>query len=283
MNYALGKRQAMSTQLYVIDAFAERPFSGNPAAVCLLDSPRDARWMQALATELNLPETAFLTQRRDGDWNLRWFTPSVEVDLCGHATLASAHALWHERHQASRQSRFHPRGRLVGPLRFHTRSGRLTAERDARGIRLELPADPPQPARPDLAPALGAEPLWTGKIRLGYLAVLRDAAGVRALTPNFAALAALDGGGVIVTAVSDRPEYDFISRFFAPRLGIPEDPVTGAAHCALAPYWSERLGRTRLTGFQASRRGGVVGVEMAGDRVRLAGAALTVSSGVLHV
>lgn len=261
----------MSTQLYVIDAFAERPFSGNPAAVCLLDSSREAAWMQAVASELHLPETAFLSPRRDGDWDLRWFTPSVEVDLCGHATLASAHVLWHERHHGSRQ------------LRFHTRSGLLTAERDARGIRLELPADPPQPARSNLAPTLGAEPLWTGKMRLGYLAVLRDAATVRTLTPDFAALAALDGGGLVVTAVADRPEYDFISRFFAPRLGIPEDPVTGAAHCALAPYWSEQLGRARLTGFQASRRGGVVGVETAGDRVRLSGPAVTVHSGVLHV
>lgn len=273
----------MSTQLYVIDAFAERPFTGNPAGVCLPDFPRDDRWMQALASELNLPETAFLAPRRDGDWDLRWFTPSVEVDLCGHATLASAHVLWHERHHGSRQLRFHPRGGLVGQLRFHTRSGLLSAERDARGIRLELPADPPRPTQANLTPALGTEPLWIGKVRLGYLAVLRDAAAVRALAPDFAALAAFDGGGLIVTAAADRPEYDFISRFFAPRLGIPEDPVTGAAHCALAPYWSEQLGRTRLTGFQASQRGGVVGVKMAGNRVRLSGAALTVSSGVLHV
>lgn len=273
----------MTTELYVIDAFAKHPFSGNPAAVCLLDRPRDAAWMQALAGELNLPETAFPAPRRDGDWDLRWFTPSVEVDLCGHATLASAHVLWHERHHHSRQLRFHRRGGLVGPLRFHTRSGVLSAERDARGIRLELPADPPLPAQVDLAPALGTAPLRIRKVRLGYLAVLRNAAAVRALSPDFAALAALDGGGLIVTAVSDRPEYDFISRFFAPRLGIPEDPVTGAAHCALAPYWSEQFGRTRLTGFQASQRGGVVGVEMAGGRVWLSGAAVTISSGVLHV
>lgn len=263
----------MTTPLYLVDAFTDHPFAGNPAAVCLLDGPRDAVWMQALAGELNLPETAFLRPRADGDWDLRWFTPTVEVDLCGHATLASAHVLWRERHAAA------------GELRFHTRSGLLTAERDARGIRLQLPADPPQrcDAPPTLAAALGGAPAWTGRCRIGYLAVLADAGQVRELAPDLDALAALDANGVIVTAPGDPPEYDFVSRFFAPRLGIPEDPVTGAAHCALAPYWCERLGRTRLTGFQASRRGGVVGVELAGDRVRLTGQAVTVHSGVLHV
>lgn len=263
----------MTAPLYIVDAFTDRPFAGNPAAVCLLDGPRDAAWMQALAGELNLPETAFLHPRADGDWDLRWFTPTVEVDLCGHATLASAHVLWRERHAAA------------GELRFHTRSGLLTAERDARGIGLQLPADPPQQFEtpPALAAALGAVPAWTGRCRIGCLAVLADAGQVRELAPDWDGLAGLDADGVIATAAGDPPEYDFVSRFFAPRLGIPEDPVTGAAHCALAPYWCERLGRTRLTGFQASRRGGVVGVELAGDRVRLSGQAVTVHSGVLHV
>jgi len=263
----------MTVLLYLVDAFADRPFVGNPAAVCLLDTPRDAAWMQAVATELNLSETAFLQPRADGDWNLRWFTPAVEVDLCGHATLASAHVLWRERHNDAQQ------------LRFHTRSGLLTAERDARGIRLELPADPPQrcEAPPALAAALGAVPAWTGRCRIGHLAVLADAGQLRELSPDLNSLARLDTEAVIVTATSDQPEYDFISRFFAPRLGIAEDPVTGAAHCALAPYWCERLGRARLTGFQASRRGGQVGVELLGSRVRLSGQAVTVHSGVLHV
>ncbi|MGC1511413.1 MAG: PhzF family phenazine biosynthesis protein, partial [Acidimicrobiales bacterium] len=161
----------------------------------------------------------------------------------------------------------------------------LTAERDARGIDLQLPADPPRQFEPPpaLAATLGAIPGWTGRCRIGYFAVLTDAGQVRELVPDLDALAGLDTDGVMVTAPSDQPEYDFISRFFAPRLGIAEDPVTGAAHCALAPYWCERLGRTRLTGFQASRRGGVVGVELAGDRVRLSGQAVTVHSGVLHV
>lgn len=263
----------MAIPLYIVDAFADRPFTGNSAAVCLLDTPRDASWMQGLAGELNLSETAFLEPRADGDWHLRWFTPTVEVDLCGHATLASAHVLWHERGHTARQ------------LRFHTRSGPLTAEHGEQFIVLDMPADPPVTisALPALAIALGATPTWIGRWRAGYLAVLEQAAQVRELAPDFAALTAAGAKRVIVTAPGDRPEYDFISRFFAPGVGIPEDPVTGSAHCVLAPYWSGRLGRTRLTGYQASRRGGVVGVETAGDRVRLSGPAVTVHSGVLHV
>lgn len=259
----------MTVLLYLVDAFADRPFVGNPAAVCLLDTTRDTAWMQAVAVELNLSETAFLQPRTDGDWDLRWFTPAVEVDLCGHATLASAHVLWRERHDSA------PR------LRFHSRSGLLTAELDQQDIGLELLADPPQEwdAPPALAAALGVVPAWTGRCRTGYLAVLADAGQVRELAPDLSAVAGLDTDGVIVTAANDQPEYDFISRFFAPRLGIAEDPVTGAAHCALAPFWSERLGRTR----QASRRGGQVGVELLGNRVRLSGQAVTIHSGVLHV
>jgi len=262
----------MTTPLYIVDAFTDRPFAGNPAAVCLPDTPRDAAWMQALASELNLSETAFLQRRADGDWDLRWFTPTVEVDLCGHATLASAHVLWHERRHAD------------WSLRFHTRSGRLTATRHGRGITLDLPADPPSPvsAPAGLVAALGASPAWTGRWQKGHVAVLEQATQVRQLTPDIAALTAAGIERLIVTAPGDRPEQDFVSRFFAPGVGVPEDPVTGSAHCVLAPYWCERLGRTRLTGFQASRRGGVVGVELAGDRVRLYGQAVTVHSGALH-
>ncbi|GAB4352369.1 MAG: PhzF family phenazine biosynthesis protein [Immundisolibacter sp.] len=263
----------MTTPLYIVDAFTDRPFAGNPAAVCLPDTPRDAAWMQALAGEMNLSETAFLHPRADGDWDLRWFTPAVEVDLCGHATLASAHVLWHERRHA-------------GPsLRFHTRSGWLTATRHGRDLTLDLPADPPQPeaAPTGLATALGVWPQWTGRWSEGHVAVLEHAAQVRQLTPDIGALTAAGIQRLIVTAPGDRPGQDFVSRFFAPGVGVPEDPVTGSAHCVLAPYWCARFGRTRLTGFQASRRGGVVGVELAGDRVRLTGQAVTVHSGTLHV
>lgn len=263
----------MTTPLYIVDAFTDRPFAGNPAAVCLPDTPRDAAWMQALAGEMNLSETAFLRPRTDGDWDLRWFTPAVEVDLCGHATLASAHVLWHEHRQADLS------------LRFHTRSGWLTATRHGSDITLDLPADPPVPeaAPTGLAAALGARPRWTGRWPAGHVAVLEHAAQVRQMTPDIAALTAAGIQRLIVTAPGDRPDQDFVSRFFAPGVGVPEDPVTGSAHCVLAPYWCARLGRKRLTGFQASRRGGVVGVELAGDRVRLTGQAVTVHSGALRV
>jgi PhzF family phenazine biosynthesis protein len=263
----------MITPLYIVDAFTDRPFAGNPAAVCLPDAPPDAAWMQAVAGELNLSETAFLQPRADGDWDLRWFTPAVEVDLCGHATLASAHVLWRERRHAD------------WPLRFHTRSGRLTATRRGQDITLDLPATAPLPvsAPAGLVAALHARPVWTGRWADGHVAVLERAAQVRELTPDLVALTAAGIERLIVTAPGDRPDQDFVSRFFAPGVGVPEDPVTGSAHCVLAPYWCERLGRTRLTGFQASRRGGLVGVELAGNRVRLTGQAVTVHSGVLHV
>ena len=263
----------MSIAIFHVDAFADQPFAGNPAGVCLLDGLRAAGWMQSLAAELNLSDTAFLWLRPDGDWDLRWFTPRVEVALCGHATLACAHVLWHERNHETR------------PLRFHTASGLLTANLGTDAIHLDLPADSPIAVSPvpDLAAALGRSPAWLGRQRSGYLAVFDEAQQVRDLTPNFAALAALDADSVIVTAPSDRGDHDFVSRFFAPRNGVPEDPVTGSAHCALGVYWAERLGQSRLMGYQVSRRGGVVGVEVMGDRVRLSGRAVTVSAGVLYV
>lgn len=258
--------------LFIVDAFADVPFSGNPAAVCLLDGDADARWMQQVAAELNLSETAFLRRQAADEWDLRWFTPQVEVDLCGHATLASAHVLWHER-SAGRNA-----------LTFHTRSGPLVARPGEDGIGLDFPACPPTaaPRDPALAQALGTQPLWVGRGGQDLLAVLDHAEAVRALAPDFARLAGLDARGVIVTAESDRAEYDFISRFFAPGVGLPEDPVTGSAHCVLGPYWGDRLGRQVVRGYQASARGGTVDVRLDGPRVELRGRARTVLRGSLH-
>lgn len=266
----------MAFPLLQIDAFADRPFTGNPAAVVLLDAPREAAWMQAVAMEMNHSETAFVEARADG-FGLRWFTPEVEVKLCGHATLASAHALWET-------------GRLARgeTARFHTKSGVLTArpvvhEGGAR-IELDFPQRPPQRAEEvgDLPRALGAEVRELHRSSEDWLALLPDEATVRALTPDFAALKPLGARGVIVTAAADPGSaYQFVSRFFGPGVGIDEDPVTGSAHCVLAPFWGARLGRTEMTGFQASRRGGMVGVTLAGARVKLSGRAVTVSRGEL--
>jgi PhzF family phenazine biosynthesis protein len=257
--------------LLQIDAFTDRAFAGNPAAVCFLSSPRDDGWMQSVAAEMNLAETAFLVPRADGEWDLRWFTPTTEVDLCGHATLASAHALWET-------------GRLApaAVARFHTRSGVLTAERRGDAIELDFPSEPPAAAPiPDgLAAALGATPAWVGRNRMDVLVELASEREVRALAPDLAALAAHPVRGIIVTAPGS-DGYDFVSRFFAPAAGVPEDPVTGSAHCALAPFWAERLGRNEMTGWQASRRGGLVRVRLANGRVKLGGHAVTVLRGEL--
>jgi len=262
----------MSLPLHLIDAYAAAPFSGNPAGVCLLDGPRPDAWMQQVAREMQQAETAFLL-REGADFRLRWFTPSVEVDLCGHATLASAHFLWTEGQVQPEDA-----------VRFHTRSGPLIASRSGELIVLDFPATPAQPAQspPGLLAALGVSgPAEVLRSRFDYLVVLEDPAALRALAPDFRELAALATRGVIVTAPSDLPEADFLSRFFAPAVGVNEDPVTGSAHCALAPYWTGRLGRAELIGYQASARGGVVRVEQAGERVRLAGRAVTVLRGVL--
>ncbi len=257
--------------LFQVDAFTDTAFKGNPAAVCLLPEPRDAGWMQAVAAEMNLSETAFLVPREDG-FGLRWFTPTVEVALCGHATLASAHILWETGRLAAADS-----------ARFHTKSGLLTAERRDTVIELNFPATRVEPAGAPagLATALGAEPGFVGRSRFDYLLELADAATVRALRPDHARLAQFPVRGVIVTARSDGPEFDFVSRFFAPGSGVAEDPVTGSAHCALGPYWEAKLGRSRLTAFQASARGGVVKVTVAGERVLLGGQAVTVLRGEL--
>ena len=261
----------MGLTITQVDAFTDTPFTGNPAAVCLLPAPRDERWMQSVAREMNLSETAFLVRAADG-YDLRWFTPSVEVALCGHATLASAHVLWEEGHlPSSRQAR------------FHTRSGRLTGDRAGDWIELDFPAkrEEAAPAPAGLAEALGVTPKYVGKNQFDYLVEIDGEAAVRRLTPNHTALAALPVRGVIVTSRADSADYDFVSRFFAPGSGIPEDPVTGSAHCALGPYWQSRLGKSDFLAYQASPRGGVVRVRVLGDRVKLGGKAVTVLRGEL--
>jgi PhzF family phenazine biosynthesis protein len=261
--------------LWQVDAFTDRPFSGNPAAVCLLDSQRDAEWMQAVAAEMNLSETAFL-RPVGAEFELRWFTPTVEVDLCGHATLAAAHALW-SRDDAA----------LGDVIRFHTRSGVLTASRSRELIELDFPAtpavecSPPEGLLAAVGPHVQSSTLLVARTKFDAFLLLADAAVVRGLQPDFGRLGQIPSRGVIVTAASDDVRCDFISRFFAPAAGIDEDPVTGSAHCALGPFWSQRLGKSRVVGYQASARGGVVHVHDRGDRVTLGGQAVTVFEGRL--
>jgi PhzF family phenazine biosynthesis protein len=249
-----------------VDAFTDTPFRGNPAAVCLLAQPAPESWMQLVAREMNLSETAFLV-RNGADFDLRWFTPSVEVDLCGHATLASAHVLWEHGHLPTDL-----------PARFHTRSGVLDATKQDSWIQMSFPATPAQPIPtvPGLESALGATARFTGQSKFDYLVDLASEEELRSLQPDFGALRRVSTRGVIVTSRSSSPEYDFVSRFFAPAAGIDEDPVTGSAHCCLAPFWKERLGRDNLTGYQASARGGYVRTACMGDRVLISGQAVTV-------
>ncbi|MBI4384182.1 MAG: PhzF family phenazine biosynthesis protein, partial [Nitrospinae bacterium] len=253
----------MGIPIFQVDAFTDKPFQGNPAAVCLLPSPREEGWMQAVAGEMNLSETAFLLEEGGGH-RLRWFTPVTEVDLCGHATLASAHALW--------ESGRLPSGKQA---RFHTRSGLLTAELKGGWIEMDFPSAPPQPIEPpeELARALGVEPRSSGYNQTDYLVEVESPETLRAMKPDFKLLGALPVRGVIVTCVSDSSKYEFISRFFAPRAGIDEDPVTGSAHCCLAPYWAGGLRKKAFTAYQASPRGGVLRVRLNGGRVTLAGQA----------
>jgi len=265
----------MTLPIHVVDAFTDRPFAGNPAAVCLLDREREAVWMQALAAEMNLSETAFLLPVADA-WRLRWFTPKAEVALCGHATLASAHVLWET-------------GRLApdAPVLFDTLSGRLTAKRAAAGggwIELDFPErrERAHPDLPELFAALGVRPVYFGKNVYDYFVEVATEREVRALAPDFAALVKLPVRGVIVTARADADTgFDFVSRFFAPGVGVPEDPVTGSAHCCLAPYWGEKLGKREMVGLQASPRGGTVKVRRMGERVILSGRAVTIVAGSL--
>jgi PhzF family phenazine biosynthesis protein len=253
-----------------VDAFTNQPFKGNPAAVCVLEEPRHETWMQSVAREMNLSETAFL--RREGDgFRLRWFTPATEVDLCGHATLASAHVLWED-------------GLLDRALqaRFFTASGLLTADRVGDVIELNFPAEPEEEdaSATELGRALAATlkivPRHIGRNRLDYLVEADSEAQVRGLRPDLNLLREISTRGVIVTARASTPGFDFVSRFFAPSLGIGEDPVTGSAHCYLGPYWADRLKKTEFVAYQASARGGVVRVRMEDGRVRLGGQAVTV-------
>jgi PhzF family phenazine biosynthesis protein len=263
-------------RIHVVDAFTDRPFAGNPAAVCVLAAPAEPAWMQRLAAEMNLSETAFPRpiESPDADFELRWFTPQVEVDLCGHATLGSAHVLY--------ETGAVPADR---PIRFQTRrSGVLTVRREGALLSMDFPTCPAEkiavPA--GLAEALGAAPGWTGRnAQNDILAVLDDAETIRSLTPDLGALGHIDARGICVTA-ADRA-YDFVSRFFGPGVGIGEDPVTGSAHCMLAPYWAGHLARTEMIGYQASARGGEVRVSVRGDRVILKGTAVTVLDGTLRV
>ena len=261
----------MRVPLFVVDAFTDRPFAGNPAAVCLLPAWKDKRWLQAVAAEMNLSETAFLVKNVDG-FDLRWFTPKIEVDLCGHATLASAHVIWQEKYANRGQQ-----------LCFATKSGILKARQRDDEIELDFPLTPAEPtvAPPGLMEALGITPTYVGKNQFDFLIEVESDAAMRSLKPDFKRLAALPVRGVIVTARSADAKFDIVSRFFAPAAGIDEDPVTGSAHCCLGDYWRKRLGKSEFLAYQASTRGGVVRVRVTGDRAFLGGKAVTITKGEL--
>jgi predicted PhzF superfamily epimerase YddE/YHI9 len=256
--------------LLLVDAFTDRPFAGNPAAVCLLAAWPDDRWLQSLAAEMKQSETAYLVPNADG-FDLRWFTPAVEVDLCGHATLASAHALWEEGVTSN------------SPIRFATRSGLLSATRRDGQIELDFPLNAVEPVDPPpgLLPTLGVASQYVGRSRFDYLVEVESEAVLRKMTPDFRQLASVPVRGTIVTSLSSDPRFDFVSRFFAPAAGIDEDPVTGSAHCCLADYWRKRLGKNDFVAYQASPRGGTIRVRVANDRVMLGGQAVTVTKGEL--
>ena len=262
----------MAQPILQIDAFTGAPFSGNPAGVCIMPEEAPETWMRDVAREMNLSETAFLFPDADG-YRLRWFTPAAEVALCGHATLATAHALWSE-------------GYLMRGVqaRFQTLSGLLTADQDGEWIRLDFPAKPPAAAEAPngMLEALGVDKTeYIGKNVFDYIIELETETEVRALKPDFSKLGEVPARGVMVTARSDASDFDFVSRFFAPAVGVPEDPVTGSAHCCLTPYWAEKLGKQKMMAYQASQRGGVLKLELHGDRVWLSGRAVTVIRGEL--
>lgn len=262
----------MGLPIYQVDAFADKPFAGNPAGVCLLlNGEQKDEWMQDVAQEMNLSETAFLVPHRDG-WNLRWFTPAVEVDLCGHATLASAHVLFSQSLAEA--------GEII---KFYTQSGLLTARRDGGWIELDFPAEPAwgEDIPPGIIEALGAKPLFTGRNRIDYLVEVATEGEILDMRPDMASLATLTERGVMVTAPASREGYDFVSRFFGPGIGIDEDPVTGSAHCCLGPFWQDRLKKSEFLAWQASSRGGAVRVRLDGDRVKLGGQAVMVIQGEL--
>ena len=256
----------MSVKIYHVDAFTTKAFKGNPAAVCLLEYPKVDTWMQSVAMEMNLSETAFFIRQGDG-YNLRWFTPKVEVDLCGHATLAGAHVLF-ESGGARRDT----------VIRFYTRSGLLTAALDDEWIELNFPSTPDaEVSAPEgLTAALGVEARYIGRTQFDYIVEVASEEIVKNLDPDFDALCRVPTRGIIVTSQAGSGEFDFVSRFFCPILGIREDPVTGSAHCCLGPYWAKKLNKNNLVAYQASERGGIVRVRVDGDRVCLSGQAVTV-------
>ncbi|MBU2703732.1 PhzF family phenazine biosynthesis protein [Sporomusaceae bacterium BoRhaA] len=263
----------MGVTIYQVDAFTEQPYKGNPAAVCLLEVNRSEEWMQSVAAEMNLSETAFLFPEGDG-YRLRWFTPKSEVKLCGHATLASAHILYKEK-----------RLPLNCQARFSTLSGLLTARyyENTGLIELDFPATSVISCEPPygLVEALGVKPIFVGRSDDDYLIEVASEDEVKKVVPNFVQLLQVSCRGVIVTALSYSDEYDFISRFFAPAVGVNEDPVTGSAHCRLTPYWQAKLGKNEFTAYQASKRGGFLKLAMKGDRVCISGKAVTILKGEL--
>lgn len=255
------------TTLHIVDAFTNKPFAGNPAAICVLDAPRDETWMKLVAREMNLSETAFLHHIADG-WSLRWFTPAVEVKLCGHATLASAFTLWETGALKANEV-----------ARFSTQSGWLTCRRDDDWIEMNFPAVGCTPCTPPtgLSFTLGCEFTACCSNGMDYLVEIEGEKTLRSLHPNLSVLAKIPVRGMVVTCRGESPEFDFMSRFFAPAAGVNEDPVTGSAHCALGPYWQAKLGKSDFTAFQASERGGIVKLGVRGDRVLLRGQAVMMS------
>jgi len=259
----------MGSKIFTVDAFTDKPFSGNPAGVCILSEEREEVWMQSVAREMNLSETAFL-KKSDSGYSLRWFTPKVEVDLCGHATLASAHILFEKGYLNSEEQG-----------RFHTRSGLLTATNKKSWIELDFPKQPvtPSPPPPGLVESLGVEPKFVGKNVLYYFVEVESEEIVRGLKPNYTQLASVPVNAVAVTSKATTSGFDFVSRFFAPSFGIDEDPVTGSSHCGLGPFWEERLHKSELAAYQASARGGVLHVRIVSDRVFMGGKAVTILQG----
>ena len=261
----------MAQQILQIDAFTNVAFKGNPAGVCILAAEPTYQWMQSVAAEMNLAETAFVLPIAEG-YSLRWFTPTVEVDLCGHATIAASHALWSQGILSEDEKAV-----------FHTLSGVLTARKDDEWIILDFPSRPAKvhPTPKFLMEGLGIPEQEVLRSDYNYLVVLNSEEEVVSLEPDFGTLCKVDGFGVIVTAPSKDSRYDFVSRFFVPKVGVPEDPATGSSHCTLAPFWAQRLGKNPLIGHQISSRGGVIRVNVLGDRVELGGQAITVLEGTL--
>jgi len=260
-------------KIYQVDAFTEKPFSGNPAGVCVLSEKLEESLMQNIASEMNLSETAFLVENSDG-YDLRWFTPDSEIDLCGHATLASAHILWEKGFlETDREAK------------FSTKSGLLTAKMNEGWIELNFPALSEEKIEPpsELLEALGVEASYVGKNIFDYLVEVESEETVRTMKPNFTKLLEVPARGVIVTARARAGEYDFVSRFFAPEIGVWEDPVTGSAHCCLGPYWQKKLNKDEFIAYQASERGGILKVKVTGERVLISGKAVTVLEGELLI